>query len=138
IGEQRVSHSIGGFGQVKLADPPGVMPSLSPLGQAPLPAGEIPEVAIKPGQTIALTLRVDRRKNNGVLSFGKEDAGRNLPHGVYVDNIGLNGVLLLAGQNEREVFITADDWVPTGRRLFFLQLDQEGKPCSWPVTLVVE
>ncbi|MCA9268606.1 MAG: hypothetical protein KDA41_09055, partial [Planctomycetales bacterium] len=32
IGEQRVSHSVGGFGQVKLADPPGVMLSLSPLG----------------------------------------------------------------------------------------------------------
>ena len=45
--------------------------------------------------------------SEGPVSFGKEDAGRNLPHGVFVDNIGLNGLMLLEGQNEREFFITA-------------------------------
>ena len=33
-------------------------------------------------------------------------------HGVIIDNIGLNGVLLPKGENERQIFITADAWVP--------------------------
>jgi len=117
---------------------PKISLSLTPPGGSPSSPGQIPEMTITPGETKAMKLTVDRRGNRGVLSFGKEDAGRNLPHGVYVDNIGLNGVLLLAGQTERDVFITCDDWVPETRRLFFLKSNQEGGQCSWPVWLKVE
>lgn len=138
INGEQVTKAIGNLGQVKLASEPKILVSLSPPGEQPSPPGEIPELTIAPGETIEATLRVTRKGNDGVLSFGKEDAGRNLPHGVYVDNIGLNGVLLLAGQTERTVFITADDWVPQGQRLFFLKSDQEGGQCGWPLRLRVE
>jgi hypothetical protein len=36
---------------------------------------------------------------------------RGLPHGVRVLNIGLNGILVLPGQTEREVVIYAEPWV---------------------------
>jgi hypothetical protein len=31
----------------------------------------------------------------------------NLPHGVIVDNIGLNGVPIPKGENDHQVFLTA-------------------------------
>jgi len=140
---EEVAKQIGGLGQVKLAGAPKILVSLSAKDVQAAPSdayrrGAIPEVAIAPGETIETTLRVTRNGNNGVLSFGKEDAGRNLPHGVFVDNIGLNGVLLLQGQTERTVFITADSWVPETSRLFFLKSNQEGGQCSWPLRIVVE
>lgn len=138
VAGKEVRKEIGNLGDVKLAGEPKILPTLSPVGESPVAPGKIPEVAVEPGQTLTLMLRVDRKANNGVLSFGKEDAGRNLPHGVYVDNIGLNGVLLLAGQTEREVFITADDWVPTTSHLFFLKSDQEDGQCTWPLLLRVK
>jgi hypothetical protein len=138
VAGQEVRKEIGNLGDVKLAGEPKILPTLSPVGESPAAPGKIPEVTIEPGQTLTLMLRVDRKGNDGVLSFGKEDAGRNLPHGVYVDNIGLNGVLLLAGQNEREVFITADDWVPGTSQLFFLKSDQEDGQCTWPLMLRIK
>jgi WD40 repeat protein len=91
---------------------------------------------IHPGETIQAMVRVERLKHDGVLSFGKEDSGRNLPHGVYVDNIGLNGLLLLKGQSDREFFITAAKWVQPMRRTFFLKSSIDGIT-SLPVTLEV-
>ncbi len=91
---------------------------------------------IHPGETIQAMVRVDRLKHDGVLSFGKEDSGRNLPHGIYVDNIGLNGLLLLEGQSDREFFITAAKWVQPMRRTFFLKSSIDGIT-SLPVTLEV-
>lgn len=137
INGKQVSKSIGNLGEIKLADPPKILPALITSGKDPSPPGEIPELVVSPGETVTATLRVQRGGFGGVLSFGKEDAGRNLPHGVYVDNIGLNGVLLLPGQNERTIFITADSWVGETSRLFFLQSDQEGNQCCWPVMLHV-
>ena len=143
VGGQDITKQIGNLGDVKLAGEPKLLLSLSPKDAEPVPldayrAGEIPEITIAPGETLETTLRVTRQGNNGVLAFGKEDAGRNLPHGLYVDNIGLNGVLLLAGQNQRTVFITADSWVQPTSRLFFLKSDQEGGQCSWPIRVKVE
>ena len=143
INGQDVTKQVGNLGQVKLAGEPKILLSLSPKDAEPVNldayrSGQIPEVTIQSGETIETTLRITRKGNNGVLAFGKEDAGRNLPHGVFVDNIGLNGVLLLEGQTERGVFITADSWVPATSRLFFLRSDQEGGQCSWPLRVKVE
>ena len=73
-----------------------------------------------PGETIRAKLKLERVKHNGVVSFGKEDSGRNLPHGVYVDNIGLNGLLLLSNQSEREFFVTASPIAEPGTSTFFI------------------
>ncbi len=79
------------------------------------------ELTIRPGQTIRAVIRLERHDADGVVSFGKDDSGRNLPHGVFVDNIGLNGLLLPAGALEREFFITAAPIVRPARRTFFLK-----------------
>ena len=59
-----------------------------------------------------------------------------MPHGVFVDNIGLNGLMLLSGQTEREFFITTADWVPETSRLFHLKSSVDGIT-SIPVMLHV-
>ncbi len=60
-----------------------------------------------------------------------------MPHGVIVDNIGLSGVLLPKGENERQIFITADPWVPETSRLCFAVEQQAGGQCSPPVMIHV-
>ncbi|MEZ6056007.1 MAG: c-type cytochrome domain-containing protein [Planctomycetaceae bacterium] len=95
------------------------------------------EFEITPGETIRLRVKVHRGNFKGEVSFGKEGAGRNLPFGLYVDNIGLNGLLLLEGQSEREFFITAAPWVPAQSRLFHLNTGASGGQASQPVLLHV-
>ena len=95
------------------------------------------ELTIQPGQTISARLKIDRHDFKARVGAGKHEAGRNLPHGVYVDNIGLNGLLIVEGQSEREFFITADKWVPETSRLFHIKLDPEKGICSPPIMLHV-
>lgn len=95
------------------------------------------ELVIEPGTTVTAKVRVERQGHDGVISFGNEDSGRNLPHGVYVDNIGLNGLLLLENQDERTFFITAAKWVPESTRLFHLTARVDGNQSSLPVRIRV-
>jgi WD40 repeat protein len=94
------------------------------------------QLNIRPGETIRAFVRLDRNGADGIVSFGKEDAGRSLPHGVYIANTGLNGLLLPADTNEREFFITAAPIVPPGRHRLFLKSNIEGIT-SLPVSLEV-
>lgn len=93
-------------------------------------------LSIRPGQTINAFLTLNRLKHTGVVSFGKEDSGRNLPYGVFVDNIGLNGLLLLEGQSERKFYITASPVAQPGTYPFHLKSNVDGVT-SYPATLVV-
>ncbi len=96
---------------------------------------ELQEISIHAGETISARLLVDRNGFEGRIGFGKEDSGRNLPHGAFVDNIGLNGLLITEEQGEREFFITAAPKVLPGRRQFHLRSDTKGNPTSRPVWL---
>ena len=95
------------------------------------------EFAIAPGQTIMLKVKVERIGFKGLVSFGNEGAGRNLPFGVIVDNLGLNGLLLLEDQDEREFFLTADSNTREQTRLFHLTSGTAGSHSSRPVFLHV-
>ena len=44
---------------------------------------------------------------------------RNLPAGVRVLNIGLNGVLVTEKETERSIFLYAEPWAVPTRRAFF-------------------
>ncbi|MEM7394779.1 MAG: hypothetical protein AAF492_20800, partial [Verrucomicrobiota bacterium] len=68
------------------------------------------ELTVAPGQTVTARVVIERNGFPGRVEFGKHDSGRNLPHGVYVDNIGLNGLMIPVGQTEQTFFITADPW----------------------------
>ena len=91
---------------------------------------EVEELSIRPGETISARILIQRQGVESRVSFGGDDSGRNLPHGAYVDNIGLNGLLIPEGQNEREFFITAAPKLQPGRRQFHLQNDSAGKATS--------
>ena len=95
------------------------------------PAGEL---VIHPGETIAARIRVERKEFNERISFNPH----NLPHGIIVDNIGLNGVLIPEGETERTVFITAAPWVPEQTRPFFFEAQQDAKPTTPPLMLQVK
>lgn len=97
---------------------------------------ELKELPIRPGQTVSARVIVNRI-DESPISFGKDDSGRNLPHGAYVDNIGLNGLLIPGGQTEREFFITAAEKLKPGRRQFHLQTESKGKATSPPIWLNV-
>ena len=96
------------------------------------------EFAIEPGQTITLTVKVERNGYNGQVPFGNEGSGRNLPFGVIVDNLGLNGLLVLENQDERVFFVTADASTPEQVRPFHLTTSAEGGQSSRPVNLRVK
>ena len=132
------------LGELKLAEKPKVLSKVFAAEHTAAPetaseSGDKPlELFIAPGETISALVKVERNGFDGEITFGSEFAGRNLPHGVYVDNIGLNGMTLLAGETEREFFITAAKWVPETTRLFHLRAEVEGNQTSWPVVLHVK
>lgn len=132
------------LGTLKLAGSPKLLVHvLPPTGanvdetDADKSINNLQEIVIAPGDTIPVTLKVERKGYKGEIKFGKELAGRNLPHGVYIDNIGLNGLTLLQGESERTFFITAREWVPEQSRPFHLQAEREGNQTSRPLMLHV-
>lgn len=136
-----VSHPGNGLGKINLEGEPALSATILPApgGARPVasPPGGPLEFEIHPGETIMLKVAVERLKHQGEIEFGKEDSGRNLPHGVYVDNIGLNGLMLLEGQTEREFVLTCAPWVPEQSRLFHLRTAAGGGVATPPVLLHV-
>ncbi len=135
-----VRHDVNGFSEIKVLDPPPVLvrldpgESISPDSQA-VAAGNSPRtITIAPGQTVPAWLRVQRIGYDDLLTFTVE----NLPHGIIVDNIGLNGVLIPKGESERQIFITAEKWVPETERYCFAVENQAGRQTSRPVLLKVQ
>ena len=71
------------------------------------------EVDLRPGGEARLKVTVERR--NGFKDRVPLEV-LGLPYGVRVMDIGLNGILVLPGQTEREVRLYAEPWVePTDR-----------------------
>jgi hypothetical protein len=73
-------------------------------------------VAIHPGERVSMTLSVDRAP---AFSGRVPIEVKNLPQGVRVLNIGLNGVLVTEKQTERSVFLLAEPWVQPMVRPFY-------------------
>ncbi len=121
---------------VKISEKPAMQLRVIAKGQSP-DASAISELEIKPGQTISANLVIERGDTKGDISFGGDDSGRNLPHGCYVDNIGLSGLLIPDGQTVREVFITAAPWVEPQSRLFHLRAKVDGNPTTLPIQIRV-
>jgi hypothetical protein len=100
-------------------------------------ADGITEITIHPGETVraeVLALRTDFKAR---IDFGKEDAGRNLPHGVFVDNIGLNGLMIPEGMDRQRFFLTAAGWVPPTERLFHLRATSDGEQTTEAIRLKI-
>ena len=148
---QTVQHEVNHLGKIELAEPAKALVRIvpatgnvssvdgrveeSPPEPTAWPGDEPVDLVIEAGSTIAARVLVQRNGIDGRISFGNEDSGRNLPHGVIVDNIGLNGLLIIENQQERVFFITAAKWVKPQVRQFHLQARVDGNQCSLPVTL---
>ena len=141
IGERWVERPLNGLGKVQLGAKPKLFVGLEPGGARssggpldPAKAWGAPlELVLAPGQTLPAWLKVSRQGHEDLVTFFAE----NLPHGVIVADIGLNGVLIPKGESEREIFFNAARWVPEQDRLFYLIEQQVGRQTSRPVLLKI-
>ncbi len=140
VGGRTVTHALGTLGDIQLGPPAKVTVEILPSTDRTFvkeSAGQPLEFSIRPGQTITARVRAVRHDFPGRIELGNEDSGRNLPYGVYVDNIGLNGLLIVEGQTERDFFITASKIARPGTRLFHLRARADDGQASRPVLLRV-
>ena len=131
---------IGTLGDIQAADKAKVTIAIAPgpdVSAVARPTGEPLEFSIRPGQTITARVRAQRHDFAGQIELGGADSGRNLPHAVFVDNIGLNGLLIVEGETEREFFITAAPIAKPCRRLFHLRTTADGNQASVPAVINV-
>ena len=133
VNGKSVTKEVGSLGEIKLEDTPKLLVHFSADGED----AELPVIEIQAGTTTTAHIRIDRQGHTGRVGFGSEEAVVNSPHGVYVDNIGLNGVLITESQRERTIFISAEPWVEEMERLVFIEANAGGRPTSQPVLLRV-
>lgn len=140
VGGSRVTKDVNNFGTIKLGEKPKLYVSLEPYSESatnhfdPATVSSKPlELTIAPGQTIPAWLKIKRNGHDDLVTFFAE----NLPHGVIVADIGLNGVLIPKGESERQIFFNAAKWVPEQDRLFYMIEQQVGRQTSRPVLLKV-
>jgi hypothetical protein len=94
-------------------------------------------VTLEPGQEIKVTLHVERR--NGFQ--GRVPCKiRNLPPGVRVVNVGLNGVLVTETQTSRTFTLHAEDWAkPITQPIYVVGEVESNSPTMHPsAPLLVE
>ncbi len=136
-----LTHEVNSLGSIKLDPAPKLRVAIAPAKGGAKPVNDSAdgplEFAIEPGQTILLNVKVERLGFKGQVPFGNEGSGRNLPFGAIVDNLGLNGLLVLDGQEERTFFVTADRSTPDQTRPFHLTTTAGGGVSSRPVLLRV-
>ena len=135
-----VSHEIP-IGEIKLGQPAKVLVRIEPDGDSgnPLKNENGPlELTVRAGETISAKVLATRIDFKDRIELGKEDSGRNLPHGVYVDNLGLSGLLIIEGETERSFTLRAPKWVPESSRWIFFRAKQDGGQASQPVLLHVK
>jgi WD40 repeat protein len=162
VGSMEVRKEIQFAKKLTLGEPPRIVASIQPSSglspesvelkgagaRQPNSPGESPtetsfshtpwELTVSPGETISAVVRIERHGDfQDEVQFGTEDAGRNLPHGVFIDNVGLNGLLINREHTEREFFITAVQQVPETSRLFHLKARVDGDLATLPVLLHV-
>jgi hypothetical protein len=118
-GDREISHPAGSFPDVTVVAAPQLAFFLEP-DSAGKPTGDgktAPakpfEVTLAPGERVPVWLRLDRRGNDALLALDVE----NLPNGVIVDSVGLNGVQIREKETVREVFLSCAKWVPEQERL---------------------
>ncbi len=134
-----VTKTVNNFAKITLGEKPKLFVALEPYDETATnfverSVSDKPlELTIAPGQSIPAWLKIKRAGHDDLVTFTVE----NLPHGVIVDNIGLNGVLIPKGQDARQIFLTAAKWVPETDRLCFAEAKQADNPTSLPVLIHV-
>jgi hypothetical protein len=130
---------VNNLGKIQLGEKPKLFVSLEPYNEKATNFVERSisdqplEITVVPGQSIPAWLKVKRNGHDDEITFSVE----GLPHGVIVDNIGLNGVLIPKGEDARQIFLTTAKWVPDTDRFCFAKAAQAENQTSLPVLLHV-
>jgi WD40 repeat protein len=137
INGRSVERQVGPVGELTLGDPPRAIPSIQPIDRT-VAENEAWTLSLHRGETVSARVIIRRQEGfTDEVSFGKEGSGRNATHGVYVDNIGLNGLLVRQNETEREFFLTADPIAQPGKRAFFLRAEVDGNVTTHPIVVEV-
>jgi plastocyanin len=135
-----VSREVNGFGKISVGSKASLYVAMEPYDETRtnfsdhVIAEKPAEITLSPGQTIPAWLKVRRNGHDDLVTFTVE----GLPHGVIVDNIGLNGVLIPKNEDHRQIFLTAASWVPEIDRLCFAEAKQGEIPTSFPVMIHIK
>jgi hypothetical protein len=91
---------------------------------------ESKEVSIEPGKEVTVTLHVERQNGfKGRVPCSVE----NLPPGVTVVNVGLNGVLVTEAQTSRTFTLKAEDWAkPIDQPIYVVGQVESNSPTMHP------
>jgi hypothetical protein len=80
------------------------------------------QVSIEPGKEVTVTLHIERHNGfKGRIPCSVE----NLPPGVRVVNVGLNGVLVTEAQSSRTFTLRAEDWAPPIKQPIYVVAEVE-------------
>jgi hypothetical protein len=91
-------------------------------------------LSIKPGAETRFTVAVERK--NGFTGRIPIDV-RGLPHGVLVQNIGLNAIMITEKETEREIVLRAEPWVEPVAVPLVVVARQESKNSEYAATPIV-
>ena len=134
VNGQSVTREVNPLGPLDLAAPPKLRVSLAPdLPDSPAPAAGPSVITVTPGSRAPAWLRIQRQGHAELVTFFVE----GLPHGVIVDDIGLSGVLIPKGENERRIFLNCAKWVPEQDRWCYAIEQQAGRQTSQPILLQI-
>lgn len=141
-----LTHDAGTFGKVTLGAAPKFIIVMEPDAGGKAVMREITdeikplEITLAPGQTVKAWIRAVRMGNDGILNLDVH----GLPHGVIVDDIGLNGVQIREKENERPIFFRAANWVKDQDALIHAALssarnehDSAGLQTSFPLLMKI-
>jgi hypothetical protein len=121
---KNITHDAGTFGKVTLGAAPKFIIVMEPDNGGKAVMREIKdetqplEITLVPGQTVKAWIRAVRQGNDGLINLDVH----GLPHGVIVDDIGLNGVQIREKENERPIFFRAANWVKDQDKLIHAAL----------------
>ena len=110
-------------------DPPLQLASITPAPDVVVTT-DSRSVSLEPGKDATLTLHVDRRNGfkGRVPCFVQ-----NLPPGIRVVNVGLNGVLVTEAQTSRTFTLHAEDWAqPISQSIYVVAQVESNAPTMHP------
>lgn len=138
IAGKTIEHKLGNLGKVEQGEAAKVLVRIEPDGESGKPGTDgVLEFTVAPGETVTARVVAQRLGHEDRIDFGKEDSGRNLPYGLYIDNIGLNGLMIPQGKDEQRFFVTASPISEDTERLFHLRATVDGNQVSAPVRIIV-
>jgi hypothetical protein len=96
---------------------------------------DVREVAIRPGEEAVVEARIERLGHFGARV---PISVQNLPFGVRILDIGLNGVLITEAESARKFTIYCEPWVKPQTRPFYVTANIEGGTANTALPLVLK